>query len=353
MIVCPRCSKENQDHYKFCLGCGSELPRDAAAPKEFRADTPPNGVPAVGAAPEPAADKNLEFARTQQGDASVLDATSNTEEPPPPVAEPPRVSTPASAQPFNCPSCANPVPLDFKFCGTCGHRMDGDEAEGAPAAGAAPAPEAAAAARGSLTLINPDGSEGDSYPLSDGVNSIGREAGGVFGTDAYLSPVHATFDISGAACKVSDQASLNGVFVKLERDTPTRLVDGSVFRIGQEIMCFADVPAGQEDNGVEPMGSPNPGYIGKVSLVIGRATSGNAFPIPPDGMHIGRERGDITFPEDGYVSGLHCRLHDDGSGVVLTDVGSSNGTFIRIEEDTSVNNGDLLLMGQQLCRLQY
>ena len=25
VIVCPRCSKENQDHYKFCLGCGAEL----------------------------------------------------------------------------------------------------------------------------------------------------------------------------------------------------------------------------------------------------------------------------------------------------------------------------------------
>ena len=34
MITCPKCSKENQDHYKFCLGCGAELPRDAA-PKAF------------------------------------------------------------------------------------------------------------------------------------------------------------------------------------------------------------------------------------------------------------------------------------------------------------------------------
>ncbi|MFN7702128.1 MAG: zinc-ribbon domain-containing protein, partial [Deltaproteobacteria bacterium] len=50
MIVCPRCSKENQDHYKFCLGCGAELPRDAAhAPKSFTAPTPP-----AGRAPGPA-----------------------------------------------------------------------------------------------------------------------------------------------------------------------------------------------------------------------------------------------------------------------------------------------------------
>ena len=50
MIVCPRCSKENQDHYKFCLGCGAELPRDAA-PKKFAptSNTPPHGVSPVKA----------------------------------------------------------------------------------------------------------------------------------------------------------------------------------------------------------------------------------------------------------------------------------------------------------------
>ena len=31
MITCQKCGKENQDHYKFCLGCGAELTRDVAA----------------------------------------------------------------------------------------------------------------------------------------------------------------------------------------------------------------------------------------------------------------------------------------------------------------------------------
>ena len=43
MITCPKCSKENQDHYKFCLGCGAELPRDVA-PKAFSPQTPPHGI---------------------------------------------------------------------------------------------------------------------------------------------------------------------------------------------------------------------------------------------------------------------------------------------------------------------
>ena len=48
MIVCSRCSKDNQDHYKFCLGCGAELPRESSKPRSFSAPTPPGGTPAPG-----------------------------------------------------------------------------------------------------------------------------------------------------------------------------------------------------------------------------------------------------------------------------------------------------------------
>jgi predicted component of type VI protein secretion system len=86
--------------------------------------------------------------------------------------------------------------------------------------------------------------------------------------------------------------------------------------------------------------------------VIGRDTTGNAFPIPRGGVHCGRERGDILFSEDGYVSGLHCRIAPDSDGsIYLTDVGSSNGTFVRLSRDHVLSHGDILLMGQQLFRV--
>lgn len=252
------------------------------------------------------------------------------------------------------------MPRNFKFCGACGLPMaevlgagGKPAAAAAPAAAAVPAP-AGGKARGTLVVIRSDGSEGDSYPLGDPVTVAGRDAGGVFSTDSYLSPRHATLTFKGGQLWIKDEASLNGVYIRIERETPTELVDGAVFRIGQEIIRFEKVPpAAAGRDGVEVMGSPNPGFLGRIALVVGRETTGNSYCIPPAGLHLGRERGDIVFPDDGYVSGLHCRIHGESGRVMLTDVGSSNGTFIRMRQDTALRPGSLILMGQQLFRVEY
>ena len=64
-----------------------------------------------------------------------------------------------------------------------------------------------------------------------------------------------------------------------------------------------------------------------------------------------RERGDILFPEDGYVSGLHCQLAVNQGRLTVTDVGSSNGSYVRLHGPRAVRNGDFLLLGQQLFRV--
>ena len=365
MIVCPRCSKENQDHYKFCLGCGAELPRDAAQPKSFTAPTPPAGVPAAN---PPAPQQGGGFSAAATVPESAPTPVEPMPRPEPAPAQPAPVAQPqpaAQAETLPCPQCGNSVPKNFKFCGSCGFDMTSAQTAAAVDAVEPPQPVAmdtmatpmatpgAGANRGSLVLIRPDGTEGEAFPLSD-TTVVGREAAGPFASDSYLSPQHAEFAFGGAGLTVRDLNSLNGVYMRIAADAPVELKDGSIFRIGQEILRFEKLaPAENGADGAEQMGSPNPGYVGRVRLVIGREGYGNTYPVPATGMHLGRERGDIIFPEDGYVSGLHCRVHEEGGKIFLTDVGSSNGTFVRIEGQSAVDSGALLLMGQQLFRVEF
>lgn len=183
---------------------------------------------------------------------------------------------------------------------------------------------------------------------------VGRDLGGLFGNDAYLSPRHATFTYEGDQLMIEDDGSLNGVYRRIDPQVPVPLEHGSIFRLGQEVIRF-EVLRGTSspEPGVETMGGPDRGYIGRIRLVLGRETYGNSYCIPMDGLHLGRERGDIVFPDDGYVSGVHCRVYGDGNRAYLMDVGSSNGTFIRVHGSTVVPRGSLLLLGQQLFRAEY
>jgi pSer/pThr/pTyr-binding forkhead associated (FHA) protein len=298
LITCAKCGKENQSHYKFCLGCGAELHKQEA-----------------------------------------------------PVA--PVAVVPAK---MNCPQCNAENTVGNLFCGSCGFRLTGTSGSGpaaqpAPAAAAQP-PLDAVGKPAILTALRADGSEAGTFTLTGSLITVGRETGGIFAADSYLSPVHATFKQGGGKLSVKDEASLNGVYRKLTRDVPLELKTTDVFRIGQEIIKYEalEFPAASPD-GVERLGAPAKGYVGRIALVVGRETTGNAFPVPETGIHLGRERGDVLFPEDGYVSGLHCRIHQESNKLFLTDLGSSNGTFLRIREETEVKNGDVLLMGQQLFRI--
>ena len=367
MITCHNCGKENQDHYKFCLGCGAELRRDKAAAK-VTAPTPPSGFarpgqPAAGPAEAAAAPPTAAAAPSSAAQVAAVAAAA----PPaaaavPPVASQPQVA--AESGQVSCPRCGTSNPITFKFCGSCGFDLQTwlaqqGQAEAAPVAPApvAPAPVAPAPAsasqdaRGSLVRINPDGSEGERVPLAANGVAVGRSIPG-FSEDGFLSPQHATLRFDGDTLVVRDDNSLNGVWYRIAAEEPQLLDDGAMFRIGQELIQFERI--GDEDSGeVEVMGSPADRPIGRAKLVVGRDTTLNAYVVPATGLHLGRERGDVLFPEDGYVSGLHGRIHSEDGKVFLTDLGSSNGTYLRVQSEHRVPAGTFLLMGQQIFRADY
>lgn len=387
MITCKSCGKENQDHYKFCLGCGGELSRltsTAGTPAPSALETartvlPPAPVMAAG---ELQGEAGRIAAKPKGGipwndSPKMPPQMASFQLPPNPLAGP-RVPTnpagtpalevvaptPAAAAPAGsmaCPTCGKPVQAGFAFCGSCGTRI-AKAPSGASAAignqrtifgsGMGPTPAPVAAPRGRLVLIRPDGTEGGTHPLHDGETLIGRGQGALFEADAYLSPRHAQFTATANGLMVRDLRSLNGVFLKISGEEA--LESGDIFRLGQELLRFEVISPPQPlEDGTEIMGTPNPGFWGRLSVIVGRDVDGSAFPLFGDAIVLGRERGDILFPEDGYVSGTHARIALNEGQVLLSDLGSSNGTFLRLRHEREIPNGSFVLMGQQLFRVEF
>lgn len=251
-----------------------------------------------------------------------------------------------------CSNCGAQNPQNFKYCGACGAKIEAPSAAAAPEP-AAPMPTGDGSAA-NLVLIRPDGSEGGSYPISEGSTTVGRSTGQIFSADAYLSPDHATFSLQGGRMTVKDEASLNGVYVRIAPETPMEVSSGDVVRMGQELVRLETIGAGElTDDGTELMGSPLDETWGRVSLIVGDGQVANAFMLAGDGAVLGRERGDVLFPEDGYVSGTHVRIQRQGENLLITDLNSSNGTFLRVSNEQEVHQGDYILMGQQLFRVDF
>ncbi|HEX7453390.1 MAG TPA: FHA domain-containing protein [Polyangiaceae bacterium] len=272
-----------------------------------------------------------------------------------PNAPPAAVAAPAAGT-VTCPQCAHVNGPGNRFCASCGYNLGALASASPSAAPPAVAPTTSAGPTIVLTALRADGSEAGTYRLPDAQTiTLGRDTGSIFAGDSYLSPRHATFTRRGPQLSIKDEDSLNGVYLKLRPNEPCLLEFGDLFRIGQEIIRLEELKGqGRSPDGVDRFGSPSKGYIGRLALVIGRDTTGNSFPIPERGVHCGRERGDILFSEDGYVSGLHCSIAKGPDGkIYLTDVGSSNGTFVRIRAEQQVGATDILLMGQQLFRIDY
>jgi pSer/pThr/pTyr-binding forkhead associated (FHA) protein len=72
-------------------------------------------------------------------------------------------------------------------------------------------------------------------------------------------------------------------------------------------------------------------------------------------LTVGRNRCDINFANDGFVSERHAqleRLVDDLSVCMLSDLQSRNGTYLRITAPRILVHAELILLGQQVLRVE-
>ena len=303
-VTCARCGRENDPSFSFCLDCGQPL-KPAA--------------PAAGGGPE-----------------------------------------------TFCTACGTRLQPGFKFCGHCGTPVGATPAAPAtPAAAARPASSPAVpAARTAmhvpaaaprvprLTTVRHDGLPGAVFPLEQEETTCGRLEGAVrLADDPTVSPRHARFTRQGASLQVQDLGSVNGTYLRLKGSH--RLSVGEEIRLGRQLLRLEPLPRPDrpDERGVKSWGAPDAGCTLRLAQLLEGGGLGEIFPLRPGENAVGREAGDVTFPGDRYVSARHARLEVTPDGVTLTDLGSSNGTFVKVLGPVELSPGDQLLVGTQLLRV--
>ncbi len=364
-LVCDQCSAFNAMGVQHCIRCSSPVALDAF---EFDART------SVGPGPARTPGEEPTFAPTPSAQRAAVEPVPPAR-PRPPTAEQAPAAPPPELHP--CPVCGEHVIAGHRFCGNCGTRMPdaefGPSSRAAPAGARPPAAVPAAApatgdksgrrtmyfgaiqaARAKLTLIRGDGMDGVSFNLAGEEHLAGRvDVPLLFPDDPFLSPVHCNFFYREGQLIVRDEASINGVYVRIAGSR--QVAFGARCLVGEQLLEIARGDLASDDalgDGTYFFASPRrPSKLRVVQHLRGGDT-GRGLRASSDVITIGREGNDLDFPDDPFISGHHARITWDGEHVILTDLGSKNGTFLRIAGEQPLVHGDYVFMGQQLLRVE-
>ena len=203
----------------------------------------------------------------------------------------------------------------------------------------------------SLRIVRADGGPETVFPMRGETLTAGRQGDLPLPDDPFVATTQARFFFSGDRLALEDVGGGNGVFIRLRGEREVQ--PGGELRIGRQRLIaepIAAVTAGP--GGAVAWGSPDPGYRLRMVQILEGGTRGQAFPLKDGENLLGRELGDITFPSDGFVSGRHALLHVRQDRLMVKDLGSSNGTFVRLIAPTFVDNGDQFLVGRELVRVE-
>ncbi len=328
-LVCRQCDAYNEPGARSCVSCGQPLgsveapppaPQSPAAPPPPRPAARPAGAPVVQSFPK-------------QG-----------------------------AGPTRCPACGTES-SGGPFCPSCGRSLSAPPPP--PAQSAAPAGTAmfvaaqAPVLRARLVVERGEAAPGTVYQLASDEVQAGRSQGAViFPGDPCLAAHHATFAHRGGALVVRDEGAAGGVYVRIAAGQAAPLRPGSLFAVGDRLLRFAGPlpqrPAAPPDGTVR-LGAPRP-ENGAVLLEewLEGGVGGRVYLRSGPSITVGRAGCSVNLGDDPYLSQAHAEIALEAGGATLRDLGSSNGTFLRIPPggEATLRDGDELRIGREVLRVE-
>ena len=176
---------------------------------------------------------------------------------------------------------------------------------------------------------------------------IGSAGGIVLPNEPFCHPREAAVRFRNGRLWLHDFEAGNGVFLRIK--SAVELGPGDEFIVGDQLLRIERNPV--------PKDGPDPGptyfysspkwlsSFRVVQIFIGGAL-GACVLARGTTLQIGSALGDFVFPSDPLVSEQHCLIEEQAGTILLTDLGSRTGVFVRIKGEQELVSGDELLVGR-------
>lgn len=165
--------------------------------------------------------------------------------------------------------------------------------------------------------------------------------------EIFCHPREAELSYRQGRLWLSDLEGGNGVFLRIR--TPVELEFGDEFLVGDQLLRVTKNPIADDGPDPEPTyfySSPKWPSSFRVIQIFEGGAGGACVVARGNTLQIGSVIGDLVFADDPLVDQQHCIIEEQAGTVVLTDLGSRTGVFVRIRGEQELVHGDELLIGR-------
>jgi pSer/pThr/pTyr-binding forkhead associated (FHA) protein len=165
--------------------------------------------------------------------------------------------------------------------------------------------------------------------------------------EQFCHPREAELAFKQGRLWLNDLQGGNGVFLRIR--TPVELEFGDEFLVGDQLLSVERNPVADDGPDPDPTyfySSPKWPSSFRVTQIFEGGAPGASVVARGNTLQIGSVIGDLVFADDPLVDQQHCIIEEQAGTVVLTDMGSRTGVFVRIRGEQELVHGDELLIGR-------
>src|SRR4029450_9903606 len=139
----------------------------------------------------------------------------------------------------------------------------------------------------------------------------------------------------------------NGVFLRIQK--PVVMNYGEEFIVGDQLLRVEENPLTDDAPDPDPTyfySSPRWPSAFRVVQVLAGGARGACLVARGSTLQVGSVIGDLILSGDPLVDAQHCLVEEQASSILLTDLESRNGVFVRARGRQELVNGDEIVIGR-------